>query len=80
MKTLARLIAAITLLGSSIFLSACSTPGVLDARGGRGSCGHLLPKIERNHVIILEYGTLRRDSVSKSMAALPTRVEMPSVS
>ena len=32
MKTFARLIAIVTLLGSSIFLSACSTPGVQDAR------------------------------------------------
>ena len=32
MKTLARLIATVTLLGSSIFLSACSTPGVQNAR------------------------------------------------
>ena len=32
MKTPAQLIAAIVLLGSSILLSACSTPGVQDAR------------------------------------------------
>ena len=32
MKTPAQLIAAVVLLGSTILLSACSTPGVQDAR------------------------------------------------